>query len=124
MYPLDEVADADDEFRLQHVDALHRLAEDLRPMAAGAVGDDRELELLHVGVHLQARPRILLFRSGPDAVGLADLCFVGHLRPRQRDRPADDHTHADQQENAIHKSTQFGNGMATGESYQNGALAV
>ena len=112
----------DDEFRLQHVDALHGLAEDLRPVAPGAVGDDRELELLRVGIHIQARPRILLFGGGPNALGLADLCFVGHLRPRQRDRPADDDTHADQQENAIHESTRFGNGTAMGESYQNGAV--
>ena len=56
---LDQVADRHDERRLQQVDLLHGAGEDFVAMAAGAVGDDREVELIRIVIQVERSPGVL-----------------------------------------------------------------
>jgi len=54
----DEIADANDKLGLQQVELLDRLAEDAGTMAAGAITDDGEAEVVGIIVEAQVGPRI------------------------------------------------------------------
>ena len=58
---LDKISDADGELRTQKIHRLHRSAEDARPFAASAVGNDRKVELVRI---IQKRLFCIRYSSG------------------------------------------------------------
>src|SRR5262249_14104176 len=82
---LNEVADGEDEFRLEQVDLLDGPGEDLLAVPAGAVADDDELEVLGVVVESQVRPGVALLGLDLQWIGEGRAGLRGGLRESHGD---------------------------------------
>src|SRR5262249_41018772 len=69
------------------VHALHRLREDLVAVAAGAVGNDRERELVAVVVELQRGPRVLVAALDLQFARIGRRACARRVRARKCDDP-------------------------------------